>query len=220
MARSRATDITALVRAAAEVFESKGYRNATIDDIAEAAGVSRPTVYKYTKSKRDLLDRMVDVVLGDLTAQLREALDSNDSPAERFRRVIDVHVRGATSLSSFYSILFSEEVELSDDARVKFRRFSHDVAVDFRAMLEDFLGQSGSPAGMDTWIASNLILSMLTSLYRWYNPEGPTDPMALGEQIMLLLGAVVPSSEVAPGRRKAPRPTNKADTRKSRAARS
>lgn len=47
MARSRATDNETLLRAAAEVFESKGYSNATIDDIAEAAGISRPTVYKY-----------------------------------------------------------------------------------------------------------------------------------------------------------------------------
>ena len=38
MARSPATDSAALVNAAAAVFKSKGYRNATIDDIADAAG--------------------------------------------------------------------------------------------------------------------------------------------------------------------------------------
>ena len=36
MARGRATDTSALVAAAAEVFERKGFRNATIDDVAEA----------------------------------------------------------------------------------------------------------------------------------------------------------------------------------------
>src|SRR6202040_3929844 len=92
-------------------------------------------------------------------------------------------------------------------ARSKFRRFSHGVAVDFRAMLDDFLTRSGAPAGLDTWIAANLILSMLTSLYRWYDPEGATDPAALGEQIILLLGAVIPGpARSTPARRRASRP--------------
>lgn len=70
MARERATDTTALVAAAAETFHRKGYRNSTIDDIAEAAGISRPTVYKYTRSKQHLLDLMVDEVTGYMTRQL------------------------------------------------------------------------------------------------------------------------------------------------------
>jgi AcrR family transcriptional regulator len=43
MARERATDTQALVSAAAKTFREKGYRSSTIDDIALAAGISRPT---------------------------------------------------------------------------------------------------------------------------------------------------------------------------------
>jgi len=68
VARSPATDSAALISAAAAVFKSKGYHNATIDDIADAAGVSRPTVYKYTQNKRALLDSMLDAVLDAITA--------------------------------------------------------------------------------------------------------------------------------------------------------
>ena len=192
MARSPATDSAALINAAAAVFKSKGYRNATIDDIADAAGVSRPTVYKYTESKRALLDSMLDAVLHAITARLREVLASADPPALKLRRLIAIHVETATSMQTFYWILFSEETELSDEARARFRSFSHAVAVDFQALLEDCVAAGAAAQGIDTWIAANLVLSMLTSLYRWYDPSGPTTPQQLERQIGAVLGALMP----------------------------
>jgi TetR/AcrR family transcriptional regulator, cholesterol catabolism regulator len=192
VARSPATDSAALVNAAAAVFKSKGYRNATIDDIADAAGVSRPTVYKYTENKRALLDSMLDAVLDAITVRLHEVLAAADPPAVKLRRLIAIHVETATSMHTFYGILFSEEAELSDDARSRFRSFSHDVAVDFQALLEECVAAGAAARGVDTWIAANLVLSMLTSVYRWYDPAGPTTPEQLERQIAAVLGALMP----------------------------
>jgi AcrR family transcriptional regulator len=192
VARSPATDSGALINAAAEVFKSKGYRNATIDDIADAAGVSRPTVYKYTQNKRALLDSMLDAVLDAITARLRTVIAGADAPAVKLRRLIAIHVETATSMQTFYSILFSEETELSDEARARFRSFSHAVAVDFQALLEDCVTAGAAAQGIDTWIAANLVLSMLTSLYRWYDPSGTTTPEQLERQIAAVLGALMP----------------------------
>jgi len=193
VARSPATDSAALISAAAAVFKSKGYHNATIDDIADAAGVSRPTVYKYTQNKRALLDSMLDAVLDAITARLHEVLTSTDAPAVKLRRLIAIHVETATSMHTFYGILFSEEAELSDDARSRFRSFSHDVAVDFQALLEECVAAGAAARGVDTWIAANLVLSMLTSVYRWYDPSGPTTPEQLERQIAEVLGALMPA---------------------------
>ena len=192
MARSPATDSAALISAAAEVFKSKGYRNATIDDIADAAGVSRPTVYKYTQNKRALLDSMLDAVLDAITARLREVLAAADPPAVKLRRLIAIHVETATSMHTFYGILFSEEAELSDEARARFHSFSHAVAVDFQGLLDECVAAGAAARGLDTWIAANLVLSMLTSLYRWYDPAGPTTPGQLERQIAAVLGALTP----------------------------
>ncbi|WP_028849857.1 TetR/AcrR family transcriptional regulator [Thermocrispum municipale] len=192
MARDRATDTSALVAAAAEVFRDKGYRNATIDDIAEAAGISRPTVYKYTKSKRWLLDRMVDTVTEDLGRRLRSVLDSDDDALTRLRRVIATHVEAATVNRTFYAIVFAEETELSEAGRRRFRSWAHDVTSDFQTLLDECVEQVPGSVRLDTWIAANLILSMLTSLYRWYDPAGPTSPQQLSEQILLVIGKVLP----------------------------
>src|ERR1700690_809084 len=44
-----------IVEKAREVFLQKGYYGTTIDDIAEAAGISRSSFYTYFPSKRDVL---------------------------------------------------------------------------------------------------------------------------------------------------------------------
>lgn len=187
MARDRATDPGTLVRAAAETFQRKGYHNATIDDIAEAAGISRPTVYKYTKSKQDLLDSIVEHVTESLGAALADAISSDAPPLERLRRVIDVHVASTTENHVFYAILFSEEIEASDVARKRFRHWAHEVTSDFESLVNDCLESTASAGLLQPRIAANLVVSMLTSLYRWYDPRKSISPSELSDQILRLL---------------------------------
>ena len=202
MARGRATDTSALVAAAAEVFRDKGYHNATIDDIAEAAGISRPTVYKYTKSKQHLLDLMVEQVTTDMGRRMREVMHSTDDPGERLRRGVRAHVESAVANRTFYAIVLSEEVEASSASRELFSQWARGVTREFEELVGDCLHAQADPPVVDTFIAANLVLSMLTSLYRWYDPAGPVSPSRLTEEILTLLGTLAPGSagpQGAPG---------------------
>jgi AcrR family transcriptional regulator len=198
MARGRATDTSALVAAAAVVFRDKGYHNATIDDIAEAAGISRPTVYKYTKSKQYLLDLMVEQVTSDMGRRMQAVIHSTDDPAERLRRVVRAHVESAVANRTFYAIVLSEEVEASAAGRELFSKWARGVTREFEELVGDCLRAQADPPVVDTFIAANLVLSMLTSLYRWYDPAGPVSPAQLTEEILVLLGTLVPGIAGAP----------------------
>jgi AcrR family transcriptional regulator len=192
MARERATDTGALVSAAAKTFREKGYRSSTIDDIALAAGISRPTVYKYTRTKQHLLDLMVDEMTQNLEQELRNVQSAADDPVERLRRTIMAHIQASSANRTFYAIVFSEETELSDAARKAFRGWAHEQTKDFRALLDECLAARparGRPK-LDTRIAANLLESMLATLYRWYDPEGSASPQHLADQIWMLVGSV------------------------------
>jgi len=54
---------SAILRAAQERFESDGYEAAGIEDIAAAAGVAMPTVYKVFTNKRKLLAAVVEAAM-------------------------------------------------------------------------------------------------------------------------------------------------------------
>jgi len=44
-----------IIQAALKVFSKKGYHNSKMDEIAEEAALSKPTLYKYVQSKEDIL---------------------------------------------------------------------------------------------------------------------------------------------------------------------
>lgn len=52
-----------IVEAAGKLFESEGYEHATIEQIAQMAGVSAPTIYAQFQSKRGILRVLMDEAL-------------------------------------------------------------------------------------------------------------------------------------------------------------
>lgn len=69
-----------LTDAAEDVFARLGYANATMADIAKAAGVTRPTVYAYFDSKHDALHAVAARVQQDFIAlQEQSGVDTADT---------------------------------------------------------------------------------------------------------------------------------------------
>src|SRR5277367_3342176 len=69
-----------LVAVALELFAERGYRPTTMDDIAEAAGVTKPLLYQHFSSKRALYLELVDAVSDELLAAIGEATDRAAGP--------------------------------------------------------------------------------------------------------------------------------------------
>ena len=76
-----------ILEAALEVFSLHGFRGATIDQIAEAAGMSKPNLLYYFASKEEIHRRLLTEMLGLWLAPLRE-LDSAGDPIPEIRSYI------------------------------------------------------------------------------------------------------------------------------------
>jgi AcrR family transcriptional regulator len=63
-----------LLQAAQEVFVASGYQGANMDDIAQAAYVSKPVLYAYFPSKRELYLELLDINLTALGDVLQESV--------------------------------------------------------------------------------------------------------------------------------------------------
>ena len=64
----RAATRLAIMRAARRLFEEKGIENTSFSDIAEAAGVSRSTVFNHFSGTSDLLSAVCRREVADLEA--------------------------------------------------------------------------------------------------------------------------------------------------------
>jgi AcrR family transcriptional regulator len=90
-ARKQATR-SRVLDAASELFDRVGYDEATIRDIAKAAGVSVGSVFSSFRSKSDVLSEVMQARLGDLYADLaRAAPHLEGSTVDRCRSLFAVH---------------------------------------------------------------------------------------------------------------------------------
>jgi AcrR family transcriptional regulator len=176
-----------LVAAAAVVFERKGFRDSTIDDVAEAAGIARATLYRYADSKQHLLDMIVDAVQDDMTAGLDVALRSDGTPRQRLRRFVDAHAKAFLDNRIFYGIVYTEEKYLSERGRGAFRAWARSRTDDFTELVQENLASRHTGATLDAAFVSNALLSMLSMLYRWYRPTGTVSEQQLADHLFQLV---------------------------------
>jgi len=76
-----------ILNAALDVFSLNGFRGATIDQIAEAAGMSKPNLLYYFASKEEIHKRLLEDML-DLWLDPLRALDNEGDPISELRSYI------------------------------------------------------------------------------------------------------------------------------------
>jgi TetR/AcrR family fatty acid metabolism transcriptional regulator len=81
-----------ILRAAIEVFASKGYFSARMTDVAEAAKVADGTLYLYFEGKEHLLMSIFDSVLGRFIDRLDEEIAGIEDPVEKLSVMVRLHL--------------------------------------------------------------------------------------------------------------------------------
>jgi AcrR family transcriptional regulator len=87
------TTIDAILDGAVRALARHGLRRLSMSDICAEAGVSRGTLYRYFKSKEDILEAVNRRIEDDMRASFDKALEENDDPADRLRVILGVMIR-------------------------------------------------------------------------------------------------------------------------------
>jgi AcrR family transcriptional regulator len=145
----------ALLRAALELFTTRGFEQTTVDEIAEAVEVSQRTFFRYFASKEDAALFVTRLVESHYVAAVRErpaheaplealrraALESWETIGEAIERVVplELHMRAYRAIESTPALLAvhlrrSMEVE-EEIARIIAEREGLDVDADPRPRL-------------------------------------------------------------------------------------
>lgn len=81
-----------ILRAATEVFASKGYFEARMTDVAKQADVADGTLYLYFEGKEHLLLSIFDDVLGRFIKRLEDEIADLDDPVAKLRVMVRLHL--------------------------------------------------------------------------------------------------------------------------------
>ncbi len=82
-----------ILRGAMAAFGRLGYADTRVEDILEHARVSRPTFYRYFKSKEDAFDAVDEVISMSFLQTWTSAVESVEDPADKLEKGIDAYLQ-------------------------------------------------------------------------------------------------------------------------------
>jgi AcrR family transcriptional regulator len=157
-----------LLDAASEVFASKGYHAAAMDDIADAAGVSKPVLYQHFPSKLDLYLALLDQSCDRLVDVVQEALASTDDNADRVIATVAAFFEFVSSTSGEFRFVF--ESDLTGDGAVQ-RRLSRVNDEISDAIAEVIAEDTSLPPQQAKLLAISLVGIAQVSARYWISGE-------------------------------------------------
>jgi AcrR family transcriptional regulator len=164
-----------LLGVARRLFARDGYRGASMESIAEAAGVTKPVLYQHFSSKRALYDALLASELGRLTEELETAFSQVEDNQERLRRGFGAYVDFVDRNEDAFRLLFTEALALDADFQQQVASFRRWVAGRVAAIIAAEAGLA-SPRARALAAA---IVGMAEGAAGWWLDE--RRPLAAGE---------------------------------------
>jgi AcrR family transcriptional regulator len=105
MLEKKEEKIKQIINAAVKVLAIKGYDNATIADISDAAGISRGLPHYYFKDKEDLAIKALETITSEMIKSSVSRLHG-ESVEELVERIAEIHRENLQKHPEFYAFLF------------------------------------------------------------------------------------------------------------------
>jgi TetR/AcrR family transcriptional regulator len=160
----------ALIAEAARAFGHRGFHNVSLDEVAVALNVSKPTLYNYVKSKDELLFECYNLALDLGEYALREAQAEQGTGLEKLCSFIRHHIELLTKELGSAAVLF-EFYSMRPEDRDKIQRRRRKFDRIFREMVADGIAD-GSIAPCNPKLAVFWFMSAVSSIPRWFDPAG------------------------------------------------
>jgi TetR/AcrR family transcriptional regulator, cholesterol catabolism regulator len=173
-----------IAKIGAKLFSRKGFAETSMDDIANAAKLSKGGIYHYFSSKTEVLYFILDNFMDLVLKQLQTEVDKYDNELERVRGLIFCHVDQYPKNLAEAKTLFHEVQNLPPKyykgiiaKEREYNRLTHNV-------LSEYFGPSMKKNQVTAM--TFILLGMCNSIYA-YNPENPVSPKQMSQLIFDIL---------------------------------
>jgi AcrR family transcriptional regulator len=185
--------------AAVEVFARNGYSDASVQDVADAVGILKGSLYHYIDSKDDLLFRLLVEVHDDVETILTEVQATEGlEPLARLSEYVRCQVEYNLAHLDRISIYYHDIDHLSEGHRTDLygRRRVHEHFV--TDLIREAQKQGAAGSDIDARIAANFVFGTIIWVYRWYRPKGRVAQADLARMCASFVCAGVAAGVTAP----------------------
>jgi AcrR family transcriptional regulator len=175
-------DLEAVLRAAVEVFNERGYDGASMEDLSRRLGIAKSGIYHHVSGKEELLRIALDRALDGLW----EAGVRGGALATPAIDQLEALVRGAVAVLAarlpYVTLLLRVRGNTEVERAALARRRSFDALV--ARLVEEAERDGDIRADIDQKLTARLLFGMVNSIVEWYRPPpgdasvGGPDPLA------------------------------------------
>jgi AcrR family transcriptional regulator len=168
-----------LIHQALSLFSNGGYRETSLQEIADKLGITRPLFYYYFKSKEDLLWRLIGHVGDSLRDAARPIATSDAEPVEKLRSLLEAHAYALLENRDTFRIYFAER-HLLEGKRHRTLKRGED---EYFGLLAQVIGEgqrTGDFRKENRRVLAHLATGQVNSLLVWYEPGGMMSAGDLG----------------------------------------
>lgn len=129
-----------LLEVALEVFVEQGYHAASMDEIAERAGVSKPVVYQHFPGKLDLYLALLESSCDEVVAEVKEALASTQDNRRRVEATMELWYQYVADQGAAFRLVFESDLTNDPDVREQVDRVVRESAVAIAEVIREDTG--------------------------------------------------------------------------------
>ena len=175
----------AVLQAAAQLFNERGFHATSLDDIAARLNVSKPTLYYYVKNKDQILIECVRQGLDMMLAGIEASRAAGGKAIDQLMTCMQVYARIVTMDFGMCLIRVGDE-QLPQGSRKELRRLKSAIDQEFRRLVAEGVAE-GSLQPCDPKMTAFVIAGALSWIGRWYQPGGEYTPEQIAQQCIATL---------------------------------
>lgn len=202
--RDHAVKRDAVIRTAAQAFKERGFHNTSLDDIAAALEVTKPTIYYYVTNKEQLLFQCFVTGLEPIRAALRDVKHSQASARERLTCVLRQYALAVASEFG-WCMVRAENQDLSPAMSSHIRELKAEIDQGIRRLLREGV-RDGSIGPCDVKMTAFALAGALNWIAHWYRESHTmTAPQVAAAFITIFEDGLRPRAmQRSPARRQQP----------------
>jgi AcrR family transcriptional regulator len=178
-----------VLEAAARVFHEKGYESTSIQDIAEAVGILKGSLYYYIRSKEDLLYEILQSVHEDALANMGRLDEVDGDALEKIRAFVTLHLTFNAENLTKMGVFFHDFRSLSPERRTQIVEARDVYETLLRNLIREGQQESMVCTEVDPKVAALGVMGMLNWIYQWYVAGGVRSAEQIAEEFSNLVVA-------------------------------
>lgn len=162
-----------LMEAAIELFERKGFKETSVQEIVEAVGATKGAFYYYYKSKEELLRDICISYIEDLLDQQERLLQAPEkSCTEKLRAIVYMVIRNIRTRKKSARIFFREMRHLADGHLEEIRGKRRAFRKRYEQLIKDGIARGEFKPSLHAEMITFGLLGITNWSYYWFQPDG------------------------------------------------